>query len=422
MKQNHKFNDEKHLTFKDVTLFILYTTMLEEIPNFQNIHKNFPDWKIEDEKVDKKFYYSRYIDAVSPCKVITIPNLYLRGIDTNSFNSIVLSEENIYQKLVENKPKFLDGTTLNVKVRVYPERMCSFILRMDLRGEYEAENLIALINGLMDRGAKVVLESGESATLTGILYPYYSALLNSTSDSQKTFSFYESFSIIAPKYIEPQLRVEDYFNEPFNYYLFGVAIRRLEHFRDINMELAKQNQKNIALYGSEIVMLNYHNMFAYVSEKHLPIEFYLRIMESLKSFAAILHYYDITTYKQLSAIKKFPTKLRELKHITEKLEHTRINALKAIDTFRMLTSASATRIRMLMDHGIRIFELNSLEENLNYKLHEIEDLLSKQYNLQLQKQLQIITIILTIFATIVAVVGIIGLDRLVEFVKKLFGS
>jgi len=422
MRQNHELNDEKRLNFKDVTLYFLYTTVLEKTPNFQKIHKDYPNWKIEDEKIDERLYHPRYIHAVSPTKVIIIPPLRLRGIDINSFNSIVLLHENIYQKLVENKPKILDDVTLNVKIRVYPGNMCSFILRLVLSGEYEAEHLIALINGLLDHESKVILQSGESVTLTHILSFYYPALLNSTSDPQKTFSFYETFSLIVPKYIEPELKVEEYFKEPFNYCLFGIAIRRIEHFRDFNMELTKQTQKNLALYDSEIVILNYHNMFAYVSEKHLSVGVYLRIVESLKVLAALLHYYDITTYKQLSTIEKFPTKLRELKHITEELEANRINALRTIDTFRMLTSASATRVKMLMDHGIRIFGLNPIEESLDYKLREIEELLAKQYNLQLQKQLQVMTILLAIFSILITVIEVIGVDRFVEFVRRLFGG
>ena len=145
-----------------------------------------------------------------------------------------------------------------------------------------------------------------------------------------------------------------------------------------------------------------------------PRIFHLGVVESIFRMGVVT-----TLSKKLSAIESLPTGLRKLKHYAEDLEKTRLSALRALDSFRMLTSVSATRARMLMDYGIKTFRTNLLERALDHKLRDLEFLLSSQYNLRLQKQLQLLAIIVGFFTLVVAIAGIVGMDQLITFFRNL---
>jgi len=410
------------LIFKDVKLYILYTSILKDITDFPQLKKAKPSWDISDMNISdervKRLFHPRYLSTISSCKIITPPSIKIKGINVESFCSIPWpnerAHENIYRKLVEKKSKILKNAILQREVWVFPGGFCSFLLCFNLNGKYTSRHLVALANGFIDYGAKLRLMSGESLRIVDIISDISSKLLHHEHPSLiEDFSYYESFSIIVPQQIEPELpEAKDYFKSPYNYSLFPVSIRRGE-FQEVDVDIFEKTQKNISVYKSDIVILNYHNMLIHVKgELHMPPVAYINIVVTLKTMAAMLHHYDIMTYRQLSNITNIPNRLKALKSYTRRLEETKLQVIQAIDTFRMLTGVSAVRSKIILDSGLQIFRIEPLIRSLEHN----------HYNLQLQKQLQLLAIILGFFTLFITIVSIIGLDRLITFFQKLFGS
>lgn len=420
------------LIFKNVKLYILYTSILNSITDFSQIKETKPflsisDLKIFDTRV-KRLFHPRYLRITSSYKIITSPSIKIQGIDVESFYSIPWPNEcyhkNIYKKLIEEKPEILENTTLQIEVLAFPGGFCGFLLCFNLDGDYSSRHLVALANGFIDYGAKLRLMSGKSLGIIDLISDIYSKLVHHIHPSLlEDFSYYESFSIIVPEQIEPALQeAKDYFKSPYNRSLFPVSIRRGE-FQEVDAKIFEKTQKNVSVYKSDIVILNYHNMLIYVKgELHIPPFVYINIVVILKTMVTMLHHYDIMTYRQLHSIKNIPKRLKELRSYTKHLEETKLQVIQAIDTFRMLTSVSAFRAKMIIDSGLQIFRIEPLVQSLEHKLQDMNSLLLSQYNLQLQKQIQLLTIILGIFTLIITIVDIIGWDRLITFFQKLFGG
>lgn len=420
------------LIFENVKLYLLYTSILNDIPDFSQLKEIKPSWSISDLKISdarvKRLFHPRYLRTISSCKIITPPPIKIQGIDKESFYLIAWPNEhnhkNIYRKLIEEKPEILENTTLQIEIRVFPGGSCGFLLCFNLNGTYFPEHLVALANGLIDYGAKLRLMSNKSLRTVDIISDISSKLIHYNPPSLlEDFSYYESFSIIVPEQIEPELpEAKGYFKFPYNQSLFRVSIRRGE-FQEVDADVFEKTQKNISVYKSDIVILNYHNMLIYVRRGlHMPPSAYINIVVTLKTMAAMLHHYDIMTYRQLRNIKNIPNKLKYLRSYTRRLEETRLSVIQAIDTFRMLTGVSAVRARMIIDSGLQTFEIEPLVQSLEHKLQDMNSLLTSQYNLQLQKQLQLFAIILGFFTLIITMVGVIGLDRIITFFQKLFGG
>ncbi len=237
------------------------------------------------------------------------------------------------------------------------------------------------------------------------------------------FYFYEPFSVIHSRSIDPDLPIEGYFDEPYNKEFFAVTIRRALQYKDIRSEIPKTTQRNAALYERDIVVLNYHNLFCLLNSQ-LKIDFYLFFIRIFKIFCALLHHYDILIYNTLKSIDARRLRYRELKKLTNELENLRIDTLRVLYSYKILSSVSATRARLFMSKCIDTFHIEDLVNSLRDKIDALEDQIGKQYNLELQKRLQLFTIILTIIAILVTIFGLIGIDRLLkwfEIITRSFG-
>lgn len=421
-------NGAGKLGFTNSLVYLLYISVGNGEINFQKLRAIKPDWEIKEDEFDTRIFHSRYVTAISPCIRITPPPIQMQGIDRESFLSIPWpagsERRSLFQQLVEEKSTILTNENIQALIRIFPEGIHSYSLCLNLDGEYRAEHLVALVNGLLDFDAKLIRDPDQMVRTRDIVDSLHHtlALCYTTCNSKKRGVDYETFSVIAPQQITPLLAsIEDYFAEPYNQELFGVSIRRALQFRDIRADIPKRTQRNIALYKSDIVILNYHNLFVYAKEQ-LKIDFYLQIVETLKATAALLHYYDVKVYEQLRAISDFPIKASKRKSLADGLEQTRLDAIKALDTFRMLTALSATRAKIVLDHGTEVFEIRALVESINSKLRDIDSLLTSQYDLQLQKQIWLITIILGVVAIIATLLGVVGFDRLKAFFEGLFSA
>jgi hypothetical protein len=69
---------------------------------------------------------------------------------------------------------------------------------------------------------------------------------------------------------------------------------------------------------------------------------------------------------------------------------------------------------------IKTFNINFLEQSLDRKLKDMEFSLPSQYTLSLQKQLQLLAILVSILTLVTTIIGIIGVNRLYKFFQNLF--
>lgn len=414
------------ITFRNIDIILAHTAVCNTNLDFSILTQECPNWLVRMETIEKVFYHSRYRSVVSPCQIITPPVIYTNRLDSNAFYSIPWPEEfvegNIYKRFADRKSQMLSGLRLDREVRVYPEGMLCILMNFKLPGDYQAKDLIALINGLLNYEVKFYLTQNNTASVRELFRETCSIIEEHTHSKTKSrIELYESFSVICPTSLYPDLgEAKAYFVSPYNLSLFAAAVRRAELYERIDIEFSKANQKNISLYNTDIVLLNYHNLLVFVrDELNLPADFYIDIAITLKTMSGLIHHYDIRTYEQLCQIETTHGGLRRLRRHTRKLERTRLNALRVIDTFRMRTSVSAMRARVVIERGVETFKIDSLEESLTRKLEQLEFLLSSQYNLNIQRRLTAITIAIGIFTIIVTIVGVVGWNNIVAFFKSI---
>ena len=85
--------DYNRLLFKDVALYFLYTSFLENKLNLLKLKRNHPDCVIESEKIDTRFFHQRYVRAVTPVYKIIFPSFKINGIDVKSFSQVPCLED-----------------------------------------------------------------------------------------------------------------------------------------------------------------------------------------------------------------------------------------------------------------------------------------------------------------------------------------
>lgn len=410
------------LFFSNVALHFIYTFYPETSIDVEKLKEKHHDWVFEEEIIEPRLFHKRYIQTVSPLNKITFPPFKIDGIDIALFSSIAWpqgsNKKSIFQQFVEEKAGVLCGKNMLVCVYTYPESGIVFDISLNLDGDYKAEHLIALINGLLDFNAKLILNSGMKVRLEDLLKDVYNPMLELPSEE---LDYFETFSIIVPQELKPSLaNIDDYFEEPYIQDLYATLIRRGLQFQDIRIDLLKK-VKNIALYKSDIVTITYHNMFCYLKGQ-LSLDFYIGVIRTLKIMLALLHYYDIKAYNEIKKLKTIPRKLGKIKETTQKLETLQLDISRILDCYRMLTTVSATRARMLFEHVIRIFQIRDIEKNLKDKMDRIDDLLSKEYNLRIQKYLQWLAITVAIFTLVITLINVLDIDKLRMFILNFFSN
>jgi hypothetical protein len=423
-------NKETVLGFENVTLYLMYTSVTMGEINLSRFKDDNPSWVVKKPDLSdvrvKRLFHPQYLSIISLCTIVSPPILHLQGIDEESIYSVPWPKEhkktNIYHQLIKEKPKILENKKLQTEFWLFPGGFCTVIIRIDIDGLHSNHNLIALVNGLIDYGVRLKCRFRKTSTLLDIISDYFVKLIIQKKHiKDKTFRYFESYSIIIPEKIEPEFQnAHDYFQAPYSSSLYPLLTRRGESF-DINPEVYVRLQKNISVYKSDIAVLNYHNMFIYVNnELHTPTLAYINIVIMLKTMAAMLHHFNIMTYKQLSEFKKIPTSLKNLAFNARQLEETRLKVIQAIDMFRILTDVSAVRAKMIIDTGLAIFIIEPMVISLEHKLQVMDSLLSSNYSLQLQKKLQWLAIIIGFFTLTVTAVSFIGYDRFVKIFQNLF--
>lgn len=408
-------NSDKCLLFKDVTVHFLYYGILKTEIDTKNWED---DSNVEKDILFRRLFHPRYFEAIKDMRMATFQPLRIEGIAEDSFRSILWPkgsiEKSIFEQFIEEKRDILSNKDLQIKAWIYGGRGIVFCMTLQLDGEYTAEHLLALTNALSDFNGKLILAKFGELTLEDILRKI---LANSISKEENAFELYEKFTVIHPYSLSPPFdNSEDYFQEPYAQELFAVAIRRELQFRDIKKAIIEKTQKNLANYDTDIVILNYHNMFCYLNSQ-LSIDFYLGIVRTVKTFETLIHFYNSALFRELP--KELPKNLKELREIAEKLEKLKIEVDRFLSTYEMLTSMAATRARLFLEACIEIFGIKKLTASLLDNLKDIEDLLSKRYNLELQKKLQWISIILAILTVVITLFEIIGIDRLISWLKMI---
>lgn len=427
------------IQFINPRLYFVYATILDSQPHLDSLTQRFPEaLRIAREHPDATLYHSRYLEAAPNYMTVDLPIAKLKGIGVQSFQELGRIRHEIYQQLLQEKPDILQGLALSTSFRFFPWHGCSIILQLSLEGNFHAEHIVALVNGLMDHNGRVRLAGGHTKTLLEYVKPFYNRLLPQRARFGNKHSgrfcsgnnvrsqnyadepvIYEKLSVIVPTALDPELpEASQYLEHSYLKCIAGVAIRRIEQFRELHAEVVKRVQKNTALFDRELLLLNFHNLLLYVNERNLPVSFYVTLFESLKNLSALLHHYDLSTYKNIARVDRLPTSYKAIRSFSGGLERTRFEAIQALNTYRMLTTATSTRVTELTDRGVKVFRLHPLEQGLSYRLEEIDVLLARVYSLRYQKKLQFLVIalmVLTLLATAIGVAGPTGVGKAISW-------
>ena len=355
---------------------------------------------------DPALFHSEHFKATPRCNIRDLPSIRLAGLDEDSFSRLADTAP-IYRLLLDEQPRILQGDTLRITERTYsaPIHMRSIEFRLDLRGAFSADHLVALVNGLADRkGCVKRAAAGTSATLLGLL-PRSGTLPHPVAGEDcSPLELYETFTVIAPERIDPDPFLDSGdVDECYLPCIAGLAIRRVEHFRDIEPAILARMQKNTAVYRKDLVYLNYHNLLCYTHYELSPAR-YIRLYERMRLLVLLLHHYDAATYELLTSMKDLPRYFMETRAFSRRMEKLRFESLQALDTYRILTSSTTTRVSVMVDRGIEVFRIPILEHGLNERLAAMDSLAERQHSRQLEIVLQWTGISIALLGILVALV------------------
>ncbi|MET0764937.1 MAG: hypothetical protein ABWY29_08725 [Blastococcus sp.] len=300
----------------------------------------------------------------------------------------------------------LGGVTVQRSVRVYPQGMCAMRLSITLPGEYAVAHVNAFISQSLD-GRLLWRTDGAADALPceALLLDVHQALRPEDTEVSATPPYLESFSVVEPTALRPQFTDAARYREPeWEKDLFSAAIRRVADFGEVRLDVARERQKNLSIYVGDLVYLNYNHLLVYVvpDRDHLPASFYIDVAETVKVLVALLHRFDVDSYRAVADLEDVPSRLGALRRETEALEVRRFEIMRALDTWRMLTAVSASRSRWFLAAVTDQFGVATVQAGVQAKLNEIELVLGHRYNVSLQRTLQLLALgvgILSLLAT-----------------------
>jgi hypothetical protein len=140
-------------------------------------------------------------------------------------------------------------------------------------------------------------------------------------------------------------------------------------------------------------------------------DFYADAAELVKVLAALLFLFDVETHAELRAMETVPRSLQRLRADTERLEVRRLEILRALDTFRLLSGTAATRGAVFLRAAETTFGVDALRTRVEDKLRETEFVLSSRYSVSLQRGLQTYALLLAVITVILSGVGVFAALR-----------
>lgn len=415
------------LLLSGVEIRFLFTALLGELSVLGRYAKRPSCWVEEAEEQEARILHPRYREVMSPVRRFVACEYNVESLDSESFRSIPwprgTERRSRFELFSDEKGEIVADIAFRPVVNLYPEGIVIFEIPLRLEGELTVNHVIALINGLLDFGAKLILTDGQIVTLQQVVARTAEELIQREVCSE---SFFESFSVISATSLRPVLATGDgYFQAPYFKDLSGIAIRRALQYQDIRPSLLKP-VRNLALYSSDVVTLTYHNMLCVVRGQ-LSLDFYLSIVRALKAMTTMLQHYDVEAYRAIQQIRRIPKRIRQVRKQIRELEELRLGMTRSLDAYRMLTSVTATRARMMINEGLEVFSIRSLVSDVRDSMNEFDELLSREYAVRLQRSLQLFASIVALFTLIVTLVQIVGAERLrfvarsvADFLRALF--
>ncbi len=413
--------ESDNLLLAGVEIRLLFSSLFVELGEPKRVTRLPPGWVEEVEEQVTRVFHPRYQEVMSPVRRVVCCACKIKGLDTHSFRSIPWPQGTVsrsrFEQLLDEKGAVLEDIDFRPVVYIYPEGVVIFEIALHLKEELDVSHLVALINAVLDFDAQLNLTNGDRVTVFQVVTRTAEELVQKEVSKE---SFFERFSVINATSLKPALaNSEDYFQDPYFKDLSGIAIRRALQYQDIRPSLLKPVH-NLALYSSDVVTLTYHNMLCVVHGQ-LPLDFYLSIVRALKAMTTMLQHYDIEAYRRIKQIRSFPKRIRRVRKQIRELEELRLGITRSLDAYRMLTSVSATRARMILNEGLEVFSIRNLVADLRDSMGEIDELLSREYNVRLQRTLQWFAIIVALFTLFTAVVQVVGAEKFRFFIRSVAG-
>jgi hypothetical protein len=182
------------------------------------------------------------------------------------------------------------------KVKLYEDGYFIFSLELFVPLSTSVKNINEYINDILKN--ETILFKGRDTgfiNLSEVILEDIVQELNIRNDRNNAVNIktYETYSIINPTCISPSnLDVKKIIGtgNKHEYDLYEAAIRRMP-LSGVRMDLTRKEQENVSLYDGDMVFLNYHNLFVYItnSTSYIKYEVYEIIMEFYKIYIAKLN-------------------------------------------------------------------------------------------------------------------------------------
>ncbi len=154
------------LRFKKVDIYFIWTAITKSEISEETI-KSLTE--ISYEKLDRRIFHTRYIEAAKNIARIESPPMTIKGVDDYSFKNIPWPEgsvkKSLFEKFVEKRAQIINNKKFDLELWLFPENGVIFQAKIGPIEETSTEDLLAFINGILDFNARILFEDNETLTL-----------------------------------------------------------------------------------------------------------------------------------------------------------------------------------------------------------------------------------------------------------------
>jgi hypothetical protein len=362
------------------------------------------------EEIDERFYDKRYLRLVEHVISIDLGTLELSGIDGSAATRIAEERRTIsgeaYRRILDT-PSILQGTTLVSYARIYPTGVCVIRAQIDLPEELDADQLVGLTNAIADFDAPLLTTGQERVSLRDIFKRHIRLL---TQGEELAGFAFDIYSIIVPGCLLPDWNdAKRYYDPKYELELFAVSVRRVENWRNLDVDMPRRTQRSISPYLSDLVIPNFHNALVY-ARSELPTDFFIVGIETIRASRHLMQEFDFAINSRLKKLTQIPRSRKELEEMLQETENLRIRSAAALEEFRMLSASAATRTTIMLQALTETFGLDTMVNSLRSKIEDLDSLLVSQYGILAQKEaerasnfLQWLLVVLTLILVVITI-------------------
>jgi hypothetical protein len=344
-------------------------------------------WTLRKDKPSERFYNPNYLEIIPHFLEIELKPISMKMLDIESWTDVARRREpmlgsRIYSKLIGETKLFSPGSIdVAQMVRIYPNGIAVARTEVDFVGEFDTDHVVGIMNGLMDFDGKMVTATGQVLSLKE-LFGFVKEELTKLSNARNFLKSPDTYTVILIQEMLDQPKKLD----PDDLEIYALSIRRIEDWRRISLDIAKEVQRNVGFYNDEIAIISSRNTLLYLPKVTRDVieDLYLRGIECLRAMSVLFQYYDLLLTSVVEAFPEISTKIapEKLEESVIELESLRMEIMRSMDAFRRFTTAISFRVKYVFQTVFKAFGLSEILETLGEKLENVDAILAAAYQVR----------------------------------------